>query len=209
MLQKQISSQTLRRLPLYLNYLRALPEDIFHISATQIAGAIGLGDVQVRKDLAAASGQGKPKTGYERKELILAVERLLKGGEAKRFCIVGMGQLGAALAQYQGFTEYGLQLAAAFDIQPDRIGREIGGVKVMAAPDIGAVCRGENIHVAVIAVPSEEAQAICDALVDGGVRTIWNFAPTHLKAPPEICIEHENMAAQLGLMSRHLRNRIR
>lgn len=204
MLQKQISLQTLRRLPLYLNYLRTLPKSTHYVSATQIAAAIGFGHVQVRKDLAAVSGQGRPKTGYEAGHLTQAVENILAGDETLRFCIVGMGHLGTALAQYPGFGVYGLQLAAAFDNAPTLIGQTIAGVSIASPLNIPTVCKALEIKIGIITVPPPQAQAVCDALVGSGIHTIWNFAPIHLKAPEHIYVEHENMAAHLGMLSRHL-----
>lgn len=202
--QGKISTQTLCRLPLYLNYLRALPKNTHYVSATQIACAIGLGDVQVRKDLASVSGRGRPKTGYEVRHLVCAVENLLASGETQRFCIVGMGHLGTALAGYQGFADYGLQLAAAFDIAPQRVGKKIAGITVMPVADMETVCTGLDIQIGVIAVPQAQAQEVCNILVGAGIGTVWNFAPTYLAVPRHVHIRYENMAAQLSMLGRHM-----
>lgn len=202
--QRQISHQTLGRLPLYLNYLRILPEDATCVSATQIALAIGLGDVQVRKDLAAVSGQGRPKTGYITKHLLHTVEGLLFSDEIVRFCIVGMGKLGSVLAQYHGFKEYGLHLAALFDIAPQRVAGEIEGMIISPIADMKPICEKLAVQIGIITVPPQQAQDTCNALVDAGVRTIWNFAPTHLAVPQDVYVKHENMAAQLGMLRRHM-----
>lgn len=202
----RISYQTLRRLPLYKNYLCTLPESTTHVSATQIAVAIGLGDVQVRKDLASVSGQGRPKTGYETRHLLHAVESLLAGGEPMRFCIAGMGHLGTALAQYSGFAEYGLQLAAAFDMSSELVGRIIRGVTIQSSDSLAAVCKNTDIRIGIITVPPRYAQSVCDSMIGAGIRTIWNFAPVHLTVPKDVYVEHENLAAHLGMLSRYSRS---
>lgn len=208
MLEGNVSQRALRRLPLYLHYLRTLPEGVPYVSATQIAAAIGLGDVQVRKDLAAVSGRGRPKIGYEAKRLMHTLESLLTSDETVRFCIVGMGHLGTALAQYHGFAEYGLCLAAVFDSAPGRVGQRIEGLAIAPVAAIKATCEERGIRIGVIAVPPPQAQGVCNALADAGIDTIWNFAPAHLTVPEGVYVEHENMAAQLGMLSHRLRHRM-
>lgn len=204
MLDVGVSPQTVQRLPLYLNYLNALPRGTAHISATAIAEGLGLHDVQVRKDLAAVSSGGRPKTGYATRGLAKDLKKALSCGRAMPFAIVGMGNLGRALAQYGGFAEYNLHLAALFDQDDTLVGRRLQGLTIRPASQVEELCRQENIGVGIITVPPQEAQTVCLQLVEGGVPAIWNFAPVHLTAPAEVLVKNENMAASLGILSRHL-----
>lgn len=199
---------TLRRLPLYLNYLHSLPGGAGHVSARQIAQAVGFNDVQVRKDLAAVSHHGRPKTGYETRVLTKDIEARLAGKNPLDFAIAGMGHLGTALAQHQGFAGFGLHFAAAFDIAPHLTGRTVGGITIHHADEIKTVCQKAKIPVGIITVPPVVAQTVCDALVQAGVQVIWNFAPVHLNAPDDVLIENANIVASLGILTRHLAQQI-
>jgi redox-sensing transcriptional repressor len=205
---KNIPTQTLRRLPLYLNYLKSLPQGAsVNISATAIAEALGLNNVQVRKDLAFVSDGGKPKIGYVTENLILDLERFLGYDDAESAVIVGVGNLGHALLSYKGFKAYGLHIVAGFDTNQTLIGMEIDGKPIMPVERLGDLCRRMKIHIGIITVPEQEAQTVCDSLVESGVRAIWNFAPVHLKAPENVLIQNENMAASLAVLSKHLTER--
>ena len=202
MADNRLSLQTLRRLPRYLNYLRSLSEETLYVSAIQIAGAIGLGEVQVRKDFAAVSRCGKPKVGYDIQQLMIDIEGLLAGDSVVRFCIAGADSTGMALAKDPSLAGFGLQLAALFDADADVIGRRIGEFDVQPIERIKNVCESDNIQAAVIVSSPEHAQRICDVLIDAGVTIIWNFAPLHLKVPDGVYVEHANLAAQLNIVCR-------
>lgn len=198
------SIHTLNRLPQYLSYLRSLPAGTQHVSATQIAEAVGRSDVLVRKDLAAVSRGGRPRTGYETAALLHDLETLLRCEEKEPFVIVGLGQLGGALARYGGFAEYNLRLAALFDTHPALVGSRVNGLPVHHPGDIGAVCAKTGARVAILTAPAAAAQGLCSALAAAGIRLVWNFAPVHLAAPEGVTVENANLAASLGLLSRHL-----
>ena len=120
-----ISKATLGRIPAYLKYLRTLPSSVETISATTLARALNLGEVQVRKDLASVCGTGKPKVGYLSADLIRSMDRVLSGKSQKEAIIVGAGKLGAALLSYHGFSEYGITIAKAFDVDADKCGKNV------------------------------------------------------------------------------------
>ena len=203
-----ISKLALQRLPTYLSYLRSLPEDAYpHISATAIAGGLGLGEVQVRKDLAAVTCCGKPKTGYPLQTLIRDLERFLWADRYNRTVLVGVGNLGLALLSYSGFSEYGLRIMAAFDVNPALVGATVDGKPVLPAPELAGFCRREQIQIGILAVPAAAAQICCDALTKGGVRAIWNFAPTLLRVPEGVLVQQEDMACSLALLAYHLKNK--
>jgi redox-sensing transcriptional repressor len=203
---KSVSSQTLQRLPRYLTYLKSLPPNASaNISATGIADALGMNDVQVRKDLALVSGNGRPRIGYVLRELIGDIETFMGCGEADTAVIAGAGFLGRALLTYSGFADYGLDIVAAFDTEPTIVGTDIGGKEVLHVSKMAALCRRMNIRIGIITVPAAQAQAVCDELVSGGVLAVWNFAPVHLNVPVGVLVKHENMAGSLAMLSQHLK----
>lgn len=202
--QKTVSEQTLRRLPVYLHYLRSVRGERECISATALAQAFGLNDVQVRKDLGSVSGLGRPKVGYAVEELIAQLEGFLGCRAATSVILVGAGHLGTALLSYAGFLDYGLDICAAFDCAEDVIGRRVCGIPVLSSEELEAYCRAHCIHLAILTVPASAAQQMCDRLVGCGIRAIWNFAPTILRAPVGVTVENENLASSLAVLTRHL-----
>lgn len=203
-----ISKHTLQRLPMYLSYIQGLPEDApKNISATTIAEALQLNDVQVRKDLASVSSSGKPKVGYNVKDLIAELEAFLGYNDIDNAVIVGAGSLGKALLNYSGFKAYGLNIIAAFDLCEEPT--EFQGKTVFPIARLGSFCRKVNVHIGIITVPASSAQEICDLLVESGIRAIWNFAPVHLVVPDGILVQNENMASSLALLSNHLREQMK
>lgn len=202
---QSISKQALQRLPVYLNYLNALPEvKPANISATAIAEALHLHDVQVRKDLAIVSSGGRPKVGYVTQNLIDDLRRFLGYDNADNAVIVGAGNIGRALMQYDGFGDYGLNIVAAFDNDPSLVGRPINGKGVFPVEKLENLCGRLKIRIGIIAVPAEAAQSVCDMLIRGGVMAIWNFTQAHLNVPEHVLVQNENMAASLALLSKHL-----
>ncbi len=203
-MEKSISRQTMRRLPAYLHYLKYVAGTKETISATALASAFGLNDVQVRKDLGSVSGSGRPKTGYIIEELISQIENMLGCGSVTKTVLIGAGHLGSALLAYDGFSDYGLTISAAFDTDTEKHGTVIHGKPVLPMEKLQEVCRESKINLAILTVPIEAAQEVCNCLVECGVRAIWNFAPTILRVPKGIKVENENLASSLAILSNHL-----
>lgn len=201
-----ISVSTLRRLPVYLNYLKQLPEETVNISATLIAAGLNYGDVQVRKDLGAVSGSGRPKVGYNRLELIATLENFLGYHNRKKAVLIGAGKLGEALMGYGGFRDYGLDIVAAFDVR--NVGSQVSDKKVYSIDVLEKFCRLENIRIGIITVPAFAAQEVADKMYKSGIKAIWNFAPIHLNLPSDVLIHDENMAASLALLTKQLESNI-
>ncbi len=201
-----LSSQAVQRMPYYLQYLKALrASDTAVIAAPSVAEALGLNEVQVRKDFAAVSPtKGKPKTGFVVAELIANMENVLGYHNTKDAVLVGAGSLGKALLSYHGFQNYGLHILAAFDVDESIIGTEIDTKPVFPMSRLCEICERLRVQIGIIAVPADKAQTICESLVRCGIRAIWNFAPAHLTAPKDIFIKNENMAASLALLSSYL-----
>lgn len=204
MVRKEISKAVLKRLPGYVAYLRSLPEgESVHISATALANALGMGEVQVRKDLAMVSDGGRPKVGYHRESLIEDIEQFLGYDNTTDAVLIGAGKLGQALLEYSGFDAYGLNIRAAFDIQPAS-GRASGEKPVYPMEQLQSFCRNNKVLMGIITVPAFHAQTVCDQLIACGIKAVWNFAPTHLEVPPNILVQNENMATSLAVLSMHL-----
>ena len=200
-----ISKQALQRLPVYLNYLKSLPDnDPVNISATAIAEALHLHDVQVRKDLAIVSTGGRPKIGYVTKDLIADLQRYLGYDNVENAVVVGAGNLGRALLSYDGFGAYGLNIVAAFDCDEALAGQTIRGKEIFSVAKLEDLCERLKIRIGIITAPAGAAQQLCDRLIRGGVLAIWNFAPVHLNVPEGVLVQNENMAASLALRSKHL-----
>lgn len=207
--KRSVSTQTLQRLPLYLNYLRSLPKGKSeNISATAIADALRLGDVQVRKDLALVSSGGRPKVGYVTRELTSDIENFLGYHDVETAVLVGAGDLGHSLLSYDGFSGYGLEIAAAFDRDPALVGTTIAGKRVLSMEKLVDLCCRMQIHMGIIAVPGGEAQAVCDTLVSSGVLAIWNFAPVRLDVPEDVLVRNEDLAGSLAVLAKRLAEQI-
>lgn len=202
--EKTVSIQTLKRLPAYLNYLTALPKDEnANISAKAIAEALSLGEIQVRKDLAAVSDGGRPKVGYGVQTLIADLEAFLGYHDVSDAVLVGAGKLGRALLSYEGFQSYGLNIVAGFDTDA-REGATAGGKPIFPMEKLPDLVTRLNIRIGIITAPAEAAQEVCDLLTTNGVLAIWNFAPAHLNAQKNILVRNENMAASLAMLRKHL-----
>ena len=202
--RKEISKAILKRLPGYLTYLKSLPQDgTANISATALANALGMGEVQVRKDLAAVSDGGRPKVGYLRESLIDDIEQFLGYDNNTDAVLIGAGKLGQALCDYSGFAAYGLHILAAFDVVP-KGERTESGKQILPMDQLKHFCKINKVRMGIITVPSSHAQQVCNQLIACGIRAIWNFAPTHLEVPDTILVQNENMATSLAVLSMHL-----
>ena len=196
---QSVPKATLGRLPLYIQYLKELPdENGATISATKIARALLLGEVQVRKDLAMISGQGKPRIGYEKSKLIQDIERHLGFQDLAGAVLIGAGKLGRALLDYNGFEEYGIKILAGFDCNEKAFQVGKNSTTVLSINDIEKYCMDHNIKIGIITVGQGSAQEVCDKLIGCGVKAIWNFAPCSLVVPKDVILKQENLALSLA-----------
>ena len=207
--KKEISKAVLKRLPGYLSYLQNMPEgSSTHISATSLANALGMGEVQVRKDLALVSDGGRPKIGYLRESLIEDISQFLGYDNTTDAILVGAGKLGRALLGYSGFEEYGLNILAAFDKTPVAEASEEGR-PIYHIDQLDSFCRTNKVLMGIITVPAKYAQQVCDKMINCGIKAIWNFAPVHLDVPQGILVQNQNMATSLAVLSVHLKAQIK
>ncbi len=208
MAQNEISVATIQRLPIYLDYLKNQGDETAYVSATAIATALGFGEVQVRKDLASVSSLGKPKIGYRIGDLIEKLEEALGYDTVMSAVLVGAGKLGSALLGYEGFPHSGLNILAAFDSDPEKIGKRESGKPIYSMDSLSEFCAKNEVHIGIITVPAAHAASASEALVRAGILAIWNFAPAHLDVPEHIIVKHENMASSLALLSRSLAKKL-
>lgn len=196
---------SVRRLPLYLRLLRELrAEGREAVSCTQISESLDQGTVQVRKDLAITGIVGRPKVGYQIPELIDAIETFLGWKNTRDAFLVGAGSLGHALLGYEGFNDNGLNIVAAFDADPAKIGTRIHDKEVLAWDTFHDLAQRMHILIGVLTVPADVAQEVTNAMVLAGVRAIWNYTPAKLEVPPSIVVEDVRLSSSLAMLSSRL-----
>lgn len=201
-----IPRATLGRLPDYLEFLKGLsPEKTPCISAPAIARQLGLGEVQVRKDLGFVGGQGRPRIGFSTADLIRRLEESLGASHLTADVLVGTGKLGRALLDYAAFEDYGGRTAAAFD-RNDRIIRDRHAVEILPMGQFSAFCQSHHIQIGIITVGRGSAREVCDQMIRSGIEAIWNFVPCRLELPPGILLKQENLALSLAHLNHQLCN---
>ena len=199
-----VSKATLGRLPGYLKLLRKMsPDKVPYISATTISKELNLGEVQVRKDLATVSGEGKPRLGYATEELIKKLEDCLGYNELTGAVLVGVGKLGGALLQYEGFERFGVEIIAAFDKNAKTISLN-SKIEILPMNQFESFCKKHDIHIGIITVVEDSAQDVCNQMIKSGITAIWNFAPCKLQVPDGVLLQNENLALSLAHLSNQL-----
>ncbi len=205
---KRIADSTVRRLSVYLRILEEF-EERGHatVSSNELARRGGTTSAQVRKDLSFFGSFGKRGLGYSVPELATALREILGLGRDWRVVIIGAGKIGAALAQYRGFRQRGFHIIAAYDTNPDKIGRPLEGIEVRDMARLDADLAQDKPDIAVLTIPSEDAQAVLDRVVKAGIKAVLNFAPAQLHAPADVTVKTVNMAMELEGLSFALTNR--
>ncbi len=203
---KPIPEPTLRRLPIYYQYLKKWHAEthLDYISSNQIGADLNVLPIQVRKDLEVTEAVGKPKLGYNVAELISTIEAFLGWDNTTDGYLVGVGNLGSALLGYQGFKEYGLNIIAAFDTDEGKVGKEIHGTMVLPVEKLSNMIRRMGIKIGILTVPAHSAQALAETMVNAGIRAIWNFSPVKINVPAHVIVQHENLASSLVVLSKKL-----
>jgi len=199
---EMIPIPAVRRLSLYLRQLDGFKRsDRKTISSKQLGESLGLTDAQVRKDLAYFGQFGHPGIGYSVDELIGRLRHILGTDRTWNVLLVGAGNLGRALAAYNGFDAKGFNLVAVFDADPSKIGKSHGGFLIQSLADLTTTVDQKQIRLAIIAVPAEAAQEVVDQLIAAGIRGILNFAPTSITVPPNVALNAVDLAVQLEQLS--------
>lgn len=205
---RTIPEATVARLAVYLRMLGELAEQgADTVSSDELATATGVNPAKLRKDLSYIGSYGTRGVGYDVSALLLQLERVLGLTHRQSVAIVGVGNLGHALAGYGGFGGRGFPVTALFDVDPDLVGIHINGILVDHVRDVPAVCAERGVTIGVIATPGPGAQAACDLLVSAGVRSILNFAPVVLQVPAEVELRKVDLAVELQVLSFHVARR--
>ena len=201
--EREISKATIARMPLYLHFLQEeASKGAKYISSTVRAQNISVSSVLVRKDLAlVASEAGRPRMGFAINRLIVDIEKFLGYDNLSEAIIVGAGGLGRAMLGYEGFINNGLNIVAAFDINQAVIGKVIAGKNIMPLSKMQAFVMENNIRIGIITVPKEAAQDVLNQMVEAGIKAIWNFAPAPLRAPKDVVLKTEDLAASLAMLA--------
>ncbi|MBM7557576.1 redox-sensing transcriptional repressor Rex [Halanaerobacter jeridensis] len=198
---------TIERLPLYYRCVQKLAsKEVEVISSQELGEMIGIPSTQVRKDLSYYGEFGRRGVGYEVDNLVKNLERILGLNESWDLVLVGAGNLGQALVNYGGFKKLGLNINYALDIDENKIGNKLGNAEIHDIDELEELVTENNINIAVLAVPDEDAQQIADRLIEAGVKAIWNFVPVRLDVPDEIEVRNEDLSIGLISLTYYLSN---
>lgn len=190
----KISDKVINRLTLYHCILQDfLLKGEESISSKQIAQLLHIDDSQVRKDISVLDNSGKSRVGYIIKELKSCIEKTLGFKKTKNACIIGAGNLGSALAKYDSFTNYGLNIVALVDTDKKKISSTVNNKKIYDLTDFSNVVKENYIDIAILTVPKDYAQSTADVIITAGVKYIWNFAPVVLNVPDNVQVWNENL----------------
>jgi redox-sensing transcriptional repressor len=199
-----VPDATVARLAVYLRVLTGLGEDATTtVSSEELAAATGVNSAKLRKDLSFLGSYGIRGVGYDVATLAEQISRVLGLTVHRNVALVGVGNLGQALAGYAGFASRGFRIAALIDADPGRVGTTVHGVTVRDLTDLEHVVADEKITIAVLTTPAPVAQEVCDRLVAAGVTSILNFAPVVLSVPHHVDVRKVDLAAELQILSFH------
>jgi redox-sensing transcriptional repressor len=199
-----IPEATVARLATYLRVLGMLGDrSVTTVSSEELATAAGVNSAKLRKDLSFLGSYGVRGVGYDVTTLTDEISRTLGLTTHRAVALIGVGNLGQALAGYAGFATRGFRIAALVDADPARVGTSIRGLTVRDIADIDRIVAEEQIAIAVLATPASAAQEVCDRVVAAGVTSILNFAPVVLSVPPHVDLRKVDLAAELQILSFH------
>ncbi len=201
----RVPEPTLRRLPWYLSNVKMLKEQgEQYVSSTQIAKAINIDASQIAKDLSYVRISGRTRVGYDIDQLIQVLENFLGYTHMHKAFLFGAGSLGKALLGDSGLTQFGLEIVAAFDVNPTLVGKSINNIPIYDISTFEEHIRDYNVNIGVLTVPVPIAQEIADRIVAGGIQAIWNFTPFRICVPPNIVVQNTSLYAHLAVMFNRL-----
>lgn len=199
---------TIKRIPVYVSVLEKwLKEGKETVSTTDFAATLTLKPVQVRKDLAFAGAEGKPRIGYQTEELLNTLHRFVGWNNLSEAVLVGAGALGTAILGYKGFDRFGLKIKAAFDIDESKCGTTVHDKPVYPIRDLKQYVKKNGIIMGILTVSENGAQPAADALVEAGIQGIWNFSPAQIDVPDSIFVQQEDLAAGLAVLAVRIKER--
>lgn len=193
-MDKKISEKVINRLTLYHCILQDfIDKKIEYISSKQIATLLRIDDSQVRKDINLLNNSGKSRVGYIVKELKKSIETTLGFAKTKNAYIIGAGNLGMALAKYDNFTSYGLNIINLFDNDDSKIGKSVNNKAIINIKELPRHTKENDVDIAILTVPGKFAQSTAEYLVSANIKYIWNFTPTVLDVPEDVQVWNENL----------------
>jgi len=201
----KISEAVVKRLPIYLRFLNELSKkNVLTVSSQDLGQKLNLNPAQIRKDLAYFGEFGKKGIGYDVTYLIEKIRQILKLDRQIPVALVGAGNLGRALCNYNIYLRDQMKITAIFDSSPDKIGQVINNMSVLPMEHLADVIRDSSIRIGIITVPAPEAQNVANQFVKAGIEAILNFAPSILKVPEEIRVHHADFTAELQSLAYYL-----
>ena len=206
--EKIAAAPSVRRLPGYLTIVRAFQEEGGqYISSAAIAKELGVDAIQVRKDLSITGVLGRPQKGYPVDSLLAGIERFLGWDTLRDAVLIGVGNLGSALLGYREFNLHGLAISAAFDTDRRKIGARIHGVKIMNGQTMDIQIPRLGVKIAILTVPSDQAQETADTLVKAGIAGIWNFTGAKLLVPAHVTVQQEDLSSGFAMLCIKMRSK--
>ena len=205
-----VQKSTLSRLPLYYSHIRKMQQQgEKYVSAASVAQSLNLNPVLVRKDLSGVSSvEGKPRAGFEIDTLLNDLSEFLGYNKVDEAILVGVGSLGRLILTNTEFSSMGLDIAVGFDKDPDLVGLQIGSKYILPMEKMESYIKRTGVKIGIITVPADQAQSVCDQMVECGILAIWNFAFTLLNVPKGILVKNENLPSSLAVLSQQLANKL-
>jgi redox-sensing transcriptional repressor len=201
----KVPEPTLRRLPWYLSNVKLLKQKgEQYVSSTQISKEINVDASQIAKDLSYVNISGRTRVGYEVDALIEVLEDFLGFTDMHKAFLFGVGSLGGALLRDSGLKHFGLEIVAAFDVNPNLIGTHINGIPIFHSSEFVKKMKEYDVHIGVLTVPIEIAQQITDTMIAGGIKAVWNFTPFRIRVPENIVVQNTSLYAHLAVMFNRL-----
>jgi redox-sensing transcriptional repressor len=205
MVDKFVPNIVVGRLPLYLRTLQLMSQEGRRVTSSQELGEkLGISAAQIRKDLSQFGEFGKQGTGYNIEFLTEQLRQILCVNKVWDVAVVGIGDVGHALARYQGFSNRGFRIVLLFDSDPQKIGKNVGGFTILSISDIVSKIQEAGVQIAMLSVPVEYAQQVTNLLVNAGVRAILNYAPINISVPPNVHVQYIDPVLHLQRMTYYL-----
>ena len=201
----KVPEPTLRRLPWYLSNIKLMKEKgEQYVSSTQISKEINIDASQIAKDLSYVNISGRTRVGYNIDALIEVLESFLGFTNMHKAFLFGVGSLGAALLRDSGLHHFGLEIVAAFDVNPELVGKDLNGIPIFHSDDFETKMKEYDVNIGVLTVPINIAQEITNKMVDGGIKAVWNFTPFRIRVPENIVVRNTSLYAHLAVMFNRL-----
>ena len=201
----KVPEPTLRRLPWYLSNIKLMKEKgEQYVSSTQISKEINIDASQIAKDLSYVNISGRTRVGSNIDALIEVLESFLGFTNMHKAFLFGVGSLGGALLRDLGLRHFGLEIVAAFDVNPELVGKDLGGIPIFHSDDFEAKMKEYDVNIGVLTVPINIAQEITNKMVDGGIKAVWNFTPFRIRVPENIVVQNTSLYAHLAVMFNRL-----